>query len=90
MSPRPSPSWRYADDRGEESLLYEQARRQYTEQELVSLMLAVAAMSGWNPFAISFRTVPGTYQASASVTSATMLGKRKGHARSHAIRCFPG
>jgi AhpD family alkylhydroperoxidase len=32
------------------------------EQELVTLTLAIVAINGWNRFAISFRTVPGTYQ----------------------------
>ncbi len=41
---------------------YEQARQQFTEQELVNLTLAVVAINGWNRFSISFRTVPGTYQ----------------------------
>ena len=35
---------------------------QFTEQELVNLTLALVAINGWNRFAISFRTVPGTYQ----------------------------
>jgi len=43
----------------------------------VNLMLAVGAMSGWNRFAISFRTVPDTYPASTLVTSAAVPGKRK-------------
>ncbi len=42
--------------------VYEQARQQFTEQELVNLTLALVAINGWNRFAISFRTVPGTYQ----------------------------
>jgi AhpD family alkylhydroperoxidase len=42
--------------------VYEQAREQFTEQELVNLTLAIVAINGWNRFAISFRTVPGTYQ----------------------------
>ena len=42
--------------------VYEQAREQFTEQELVDLTLAIVAINGWNRFAISFRAVPGTYQ----------------------------
>ncbi len=42
--------------------VYEQAREQFTEQELVNLTLALVAINGWNRFTISFRTVPGTYQ----------------------------
>ena len=42
--------------------VYEQVRQHFTEQELVNLTLAIVAINGWNRFAISFRTVPGTYQ----------------------------
>ncbi len=43
--------------------VYERAREQFTEQELVNLTMAVVAINGWNRLAISFRAVPGTYQA---------------------------
>jgi AhpD family alkylhydroperoxidase len=42
--------------------VYEEVRQHLTEEELVNLTLAVVAINGWNRFAISFRTVPGTYQ----------------------------
>jgi AhpD family alkylhydroperoxidase len=42
--------------------VYETARTQFTEKELVDLTLAVVAINGWNRLAISFRSVPGTYQ----------------------------
>ena len=42
--------------------VYEQARRQFSEKELVDLTLAIVAINGWNRLAISFRTVPGTYK----------------------------
>jgi AhpD family alkylhydroperoxidase len=42
--------------------VYEQARAQFSEQELANLTLAIVAINGWNRLAISFRTVPGTYQ----------------------------
>ena len=42
--------------------VYEQVRQQFTERELVNPTLALVAINGWNRFAISFRTVPGTYQ----------------------------
>ncbi|HEX5441166.1 MAG TPA: carboxymuconolactone decarboxylase family protein, partial [Ktedonobacterales bacterium] len=42
--------------------VYEQARAQFSEQELANLTLAIIAINGWNRLAISFRTVPGTYQ----------------------------
>ncbi|HTL59921.1 MAG TPA: carboxymuconolactone decarboxylase family protein [Candidatus Limnocylindrales bacterium] len=42
--------------------VYEQARTQFTEAELVNLTLAVVAINGWNRLSISFRNVPGSYQ----------------------------
>jgi len=42
--------------------VYEEARRHFTEKELVDLSLAVVAINGWNRLSIAFRTVPGTYQ----------------------------
>src|SRR5262245_51462369 len=42
--------------------LYEEARQQFSEKELVDLTWAVAAINAWNRVAISFRSVPGTYQ----------------------------
>ena len=45
--------------------VYEHARQQFSEQELVDLTLAVVAINGWNRLAISFRTVPGSYQPQA-------------------------
>lgn len=45
--------------------VYELARARFSEQELVNLTLAVIAINGWNRLAISFRTVPGTYQPRA-------------------------
>lgn len=41
---------------------YEMARKQFSEKELVNLTLAIVAINGWNRLAISFRTVPGSYQ----------------------------
>lgn len=43
-------------------MLYESVRQQFTEKELVNLTLAVIAINAWNRLAISFRTVPGSYQ----------------------------
>lgn len=43
--------------------IFEQARGQFSEKELADLTLAIVTINGWNRLAISFRTVPGTYQA---------------------------
>lgn len=42
--------------------VYEQAREQFSEQELVDLTLAIAAINSWNRLAIAFRTEAGTYE----------------------------
>jgi AhpD family alkylhydroperoxidase len=42
--------------------VYEEARRQFSEKELVDLTLAIVAINGWNRLSVAFRTVPGTYQ----------------------------
>ncbi|HJQ26116.1 MAG TPA: carboxymuconolactone decarboxylase family protein [Blastocatellia bacterium] len=50
--------------------VYEQARAQFSEEELVNLTLAVVTINGWNRLNIAFRTVPGSYQP-ASAQSAS-------------------
>lgn len=45
--------------------LYEMARSQFTEKELVDLTIAVVAINGWNRLSVAFKTVPGTYQPAA-------------------------
>ncbi len=42
--------------------VFEPARQQFSEKELVDLTLAVVLINGWNRLAISFRSVPGSYK----------------------------
>ncbi len=42
--------------------VYQEARRHFSDEELVNLTMAVVVINGWNRLAVSFRTVPGTYQ----------------------------
>lgn len=42
--------------------VYEQARAQFSEEELANLTLAVVAINGANRLNIAFRTVPGSYR----------------------------
>jgi AhpD family alkylhydroperoxidase len=42
--------------------VYERARAQFAEEELVELTMAVIAINGWNRLAISFAIEPGSYQ----------------------------
>lgn len=41
--------------------LYENVRKFFNEKEMVALTMAIIAINGWNRLAISFRTVPGSY-----------------------------
>jgi len=51
--------------------VYEQARRAFSEEELVALTLCVVEINGWNRFAIPFRTVPGSYQPAGKAKTTT-------------------
>ncbi|GEM_PF-23792 len=42
--------------------LYEDTRKYFSEKELVALTMAIIAINGWNRLAISFRTIPGSYE----------------------------
>jgi AhpD family alkylhydroperoxidase len=46
--------------------IYERARAEFSEEELVNLTLAVVAINGWNRVNIAFRVTPGTYQPAAA------------------------
>ena len=41
--------------------VYAAARKEFSEEELVELTMAVIAINGWNRVAISFATEPGSY-----------------------------
>lgn len=47
--------------------VYEQVRDQFSDEELVKLMLAIVTINAWNRFTI-FGDVPGSYQPSHFVT----------------------
>ena len=42
--------------------VYASARKEFSEEELVELTMAVIAINGWNRLAISFASEPGSYQ----------------------------
>ncbi len=50
--------------------VYETVRKEFNDEELIDLTLAVAAINTWNRMAISFRTTPGTYQPGQHSTAA--------------------
>jgi AhpD family alkylhydroperoxidase len=43
-------------------VVYEAARREFSEADLAKLTLAVAAINSWNRLNLAFRTTPGGYQ----------------------------
>jgi AhpD family alkylhydroperoxidase len=45
--------------------VYEDARRQFDERQLIDLTMAVIAINGWNRLAVSFRALAGAYQPAA-------------------------
>ncbi len=47
--------------------VYEQAQEQFSDEELVKLMIAIVTINAWNRFTI-FGDVPGTYQPRHFVT----------------------
>jgi AhpD family alkylhydroperoxidase len=42
--------------------VYEEARKQFSEEELVNLTMALVAINGANRLNVAFRTVPGSHQ----------------------------
>lgn len=42
--------------------VYEQVRQQFSDQELVKLMIGIVIINTWNRLAITFGDVPGSYQ----------------------------
>jgi AhpD family alkylhydroperoxidase len=49
-------------EHGVSDAAFAEARKEFSEKELVDLTWAIVAINGWNRVAISFRAVPGTYQ----------------------------
>lgn len=42
--------------------LFKATSQYFTKKEMVALTMAIIAINGWNRLAVSFGTVPGTYQ----------------------------
>lgn len=47
---------------GVEQVLFDEARKHFTEPQLANLTLAIATINAWNRFGVSFAPVPGSYQ----------------------------
>lgn len=54
--------------------LYDEARRHFSEKELVDLTLAIVTINGWNRLAITFRTPAGSYQPPAHLHTHAKAG----------------
>jgi AhpD family alkylhydroperoxidase len=53
--------------------IYAEARKHFSERELVDLTFAIIAINSWNRLAVSFRTVPGSYQPDHPTSIKTAL-----------------
>jgi AhpD family alkylhydroperoxidase len=49
--------------------LYDEARAQFTEKELVDLSLAVIAINAWNRLAVTFRPAVGNYKPAVTAVA---------------------
>jgi AhpD family alkylhydroperoxidase len=47
--------------------VYDEARKEFSEQEIVNLSIAIIAINGWNRLAIAFRNIPGEYQPDKTI-----------------------
>jgi AhpD family alkylhydroperoxidase len=45
--------------------VYSELRKNFSEEEIVILTLAITTINAWNRIAIGFRLVPGSYEANA-------------------------
>jgi AhpD family alkylhydroperoxidase len=50
--------------------LFDEARRHFSESELVDLTMAVVAINAWNRLSITFRVEPGSYVPKGAVAAA--------------------
>jgi AhpD family alkylhydroperoxidase len=46
--------------------VFEIARKEFSDKELIDLTMAVIAINGWNRLAIGFRKIAGSYQPAVS------------------------
>jgi alkylhydroperoxidase family enzyme len=51
--------------------VYDEARRQFDEQELIDLTFAVTTINTWNRLNIAFRTPAGSYEVGQFAAFAT-------------------
>ena len=56
---------------GVSGALYDEARAQFTDKELVDLTVAVIAINAWNRLAVTFRPAVGNYKPGAATAVAS-------------------
>ena len=56
---------------GVSDALYDEARAQFSDKELVDLTVAVIAINAWNRLAVTFRPEVGSYKPAATVSAAS-------------------
>lgn len=49
--------------------VYEEVKKQFTEEELIDLTLAVTTINAWNRISIAFRVEVGTYQPASQAAT---------------------
>ena len=49
-------------ERGGPDEVFEEVRKEFTEEEIVNLTLAIVAINSWNRFMIGFRADVGNYE----------------------------
>jgi alkylhydroperoxidase family enzyme len=49
--------------------VFEEAKKHFSDEELVDLTLAVISINSWNRLNVAFRTVPGDYKPRRRVTA---------------------
>jgi AhpD family alkylhydroperoxidase len=49
--------------------VYEEVAREFSDEEVVALTLAIVAINGWNRFAVGMRSPVGSYRRPAHATS---------------------
>ncbi len=57
---------------GVSDALYDEARGQFSDKELVDLTLAVIAINAWNRLAITFRPAVGSYKPPAATAASSI------------------
>jgi AhpD family alkylhydroperoxidase len=60
---------------GVSDAVYEQARGQFSEEELVKLMIVINVINVWNRFAITFGDEPGSYEPDHFVAQRAMVAE---------------